>query len=130
MISCRKNLDTGYYYNCHREQNLDSTGIANRLIGSWTWKEQYGINDKKSHKAGKTVIVIFNMNGSFSFSQNGTVTNQGSWSLTGSGDQYALQLVGGTGAYNYLGGSIYFCGSEVLFAGRASDTSDNLFAKN
>ncbi|HEV8081958.1 MAG TPA: hypothetical protein VGP55_02095 [Chitinophagaceae bacterium] len=107
-------------------QNLDSTAISAKLIGSWTWKKQSIPNTNKFKDADKNIKVTFNMDSTFSVTENSNVVMQGIWKLFNYGIYYGLR----TNQYSqYLAGGVYFCDSQLLFVNSYVDGLDNLFEK-
>ncbi len=127
LISCRKDrMDFQDFVKCSMAQNLDSTAISAKLIGSWTWKKQSIPNTNKFKDADKNIKVTFNMDSTFSVTENSNVVMQGIWKLFNYGIYYGLR----TNQYSqYLAGGVYFCDSQLLFVNSYVDGLDNLFEK-
>jgi hypothetical protein len=127
LISCRKDgIGFQDFVKCSMAQNLDSTAISAKLIGSWTWTKQRIPNTNKFKDADKNIKVTFNMDSTFSVIENSNVVIQGTWKLLNYGIYYGLQ----TNQYSqYLAGGVYFCDSQLLFVNSYSDGLDNLFEK-
>lgn len=107
-------------------QNLDSSTISSKLIGSWTWKKQSIPNTNKFRVADKNIKVTFNTDSTFSINENSNVLMQGTWKLLNHGIYYGLQ----TNQYSqYLGGAVYFCNKELIFVNSYLDGVDNVFEK-
>ena len=129
FFSCSKKdtIDVPAFWQCNKNQNLDSTAIANKLLGSWVWAKQSCWDDNKVRAADKNVIVNFNINGNFNKVENGTVITQGTWKLKiVDSNMYGLEL---TQPSQYLHGRILFCDNEVLFNDSYRDGCDNVFNK-
>ena len=112
---------------CNATQNLDSTAISAKLIGSWTWKKQSLPHSDQFKDADKNIQATFSADSTFSVKENSDVIVQGTWKLIYySANHYALQ----TNEYNqYIGGEVYFCDNQLLFSQTPFDGLDNLFEK-
>jgi hypothetical protein len=112
---------------CNNEQNLDSTTISTKLIGSWTWKKQSIPYSNKFKDANKNIKATFNSDSTFTIMENSNVVIQGTWKLTyHSMNHYSLR----PNEYNeYMGGAVYFCENQLLFLDSPGDGVDNLFEK-
>ena len=129
FFSCSKKdtIDVPTFWQCNKNQNLDSTAIANKLLGSWVWAIQSCGDVPTVKTADKNVIVNFNINGNFNKVENGTVITQGTWKLKiVDSNMYGLEL---TQPSQYLHGRILFCDNEVLFNDSYRDGCDNVFNK-
>jgi hypothetical protein len=127
LISCRKDkTDFQAFVECSMAQNLDSTAISAKLIGSWTWKKQSIPNTNKFKNADKNIKVTFNMDSTFSVTENSNVLLQSTWKLFNYGIYYGLRT---NQSSKYLGGAVYFCDSQLLFVESYVDGVDNLFEK-
>jgi hypothetical protein len=79
LISCRKDkMDVQDFVECSMSQKFDSTAIAAKLIGSWTWKKQSIANTNKFRNADKNIKVTFNADATFSMTENSNVVLQSS----------------------------------------------------
>ena len=126
FFSCKKELDIESYWNCNKNQQLDSATISSKMVGSWKWTKQ-SCFESKTIKADKNVIASFNANGTFTVSENATVITQGSWTLEKiDTDLWELDC---SPTSSYLFGRILFCGEEVLFNDSGLDGCDNLFKR-
>ncbi len=128
LNSCKKEtINLNDFWQCNKSQNLDTTAIASKLTGSWTWKKQSCFWSGKTIRADKAVKVTFNSNRTFSLSENSIIVTQGIWKLKiVDSNMYGLDL---TQPSEYLYGRILFCSDEVLFNDSYIDGCDNLFGK-
>lgn len=112
---------------CNDALNLDSTGVANRLIGQWQLKSWYcGMcSDPGTHQPDKTVVITFTSAGQYTVTENSTVESQGNWDIGRVGtNNWGLQSISSS---RYLAGYILFCDKQVMFTNGYLDGTDNLF---
>ena len=96
----------------HQSQNLDSGGVANKLIGNWSLSQRACFKDTTAFPA-PFVKLNFNANGSYSVYNNSTIFNSGNWSLTPhSANMWGLVA---SSPSVFLKGRIVFRRDEVLF---------------
>lgn len=126
VVSCKKEkIDINSFMQCHNVQHLDSTGIFNKITGSWHWVKQYCSGSKNATGADKTVTVTFNANATFNVLENSLIIAQGTWRLKMADiNLWGLDI---TTQSNYLYGRILFCDNQVLFNNSYIDGCDNLF---
>lgn len=129
VISCKKdNLDINSFWECNRSQNLDSTTLSVKLIGSWTWAKQSCFWEGKTKTANKNIKVTFNNNHTFNVNEDLNTLTQGTWKLVQVDvNSWGFLL---SSPSNYLYGRILFCNKEVLFNDSYRDGCDNLFRKS
>ena len=128
IISCKKNTpDFSSFWQCNNSQNLDSTSITDKLLGSWTWTEQSCYWTGKTTKADKDIKVTFNSNTTFTVRENSAIISQSNWKLKiVDSNMWGLDL---TTPSLYLYGRLLFCNNQVLFNDSYRDGCDNLFVK-
>ncbi len=128
LFSCKKDiLDINSFWQCNSSQNLDSTAISNKIVGSWTWAKQSCFWTGKTKTADKKIKVTFNSNATFTILKNSSIITQGNWKLnTIDSNMWGLDL---TPSSDYLYGRILFCNDQVLFNDSYRDGCDNLFEK-
>ena len=126
LISCKKeNLDINAYWQCNKSQNLDTTAISNKLIGSWRWVKHSCFSKGNTTQADQNVKVTFRGDHSFSVNDHSNTLTQGIWNLIQvDGNSWGLHM---SSASEILYGRILFCGNEVLFNDSYIDGCDNLF---
>lgn len=128
ICACKKEqIDVNSFIQCHNIQNLDSTAISNKLVGSWEWVKTYCANSGKPKKADRTLVLTFNSNATFTLVENSNPIAQGIWKLKiVDNNLWGLDL---TTLSNYLYGRIFFCDNQVLFNNSYVDGCDNLFTR-
>jgi hypothetical protein len=124
FLSCTKEIDVLSIRECHKSQNLDSTSVDRKLVGSWKWERQYCF-EGRTKKADKNITVTFRNDHTFSVNEGSIVHTQGTWGLQR--DQFNNMTIVTSVSSEYLHGDIFFCGSQVLFNGSNMDGCDNLF---
>jgi len=130
LVACKKeNIDIDKFWNCNQTQNLDTSAISSKLIGSWNWSKQAcGDGAGKSKTADKNIKVTFRTDRTFYVNENATLLTQGNWKLVQvDGNSWGLDL---SSTSEYLYGRILFCDNQVLFNNSYRDGCDNLFAKS
>jgi hypothetical protein len=132
LTACKKHqILPGVYLadfiECNAAQNLDSTAISAKLIGTWTWKKQSIPSTNRFRHADKNIKVTFNSDSTFSVMENSTLLLQSTWKLVYySANDYGLR----TNEYSqYVGGEIYFCDNQLFFFASPVDGVDNLFER-
>lgn len=114
---------------CNDALNLDTSEIANRLIGQWEmklWRCGFCATPG-SYLPDKTVIATFTSARQFSVTENSITVAQGNWDLKMHGsNRWELQS---DSTLAYLNGFILFCNNQVLFEYSYIDGPDNLFEK-
>ncbi|MCX8020692.1 MAG: hypothetical protein N2747_09390 [Chitinophagaceae bacterium] len=130
-LSCEKDkgasIDMKGLWNCNASQNFDSTKLAAKLVGSWKWTTVSCYWSGTTQKANKDVIVTFTSAGTFTVTENGTVTTRGNWKL-----KIVDRGILGLDLDNpstFLYGRILLCDNEVLFNHSYIDGCDNLFKR-
>ena len=128
LISCKKeNIDLNSFWECNKSQNLDTTAISVKLVGSWTWAKQSCFWEGKTKSADRNIKVTFNNNHTFSINENSNTLTQGTWKIVqvdGNSWEFDLSSPG-----EYLYGRILFCNNQVLFNDSYRDGCDNVFNK-
>ena len=130
LSACKKDkLDIGSFWVCNKSQNLDTTAISSKLIGSWNWcKQVCGDGSGKTKNADKNIQVTFRANRTFSVNENASLLTQGTWKLVQvDSTSWGVDL---SSASEYLYGRILFCNNQVLFNDSYRDGCDNLFNKS
>ena len=129
LITCKKeNLDVESFSQCNKAQNLDSSAITAKLIGSWTWATQSCFWANKSKSAYRNTKVIFKSNHTFSVNKSSNTLSQGTWKVRRvGGNSWGLDL---SSPSELLYGRILFCDNQVLFYNSDLDGCDNLFNKH
>ena len=130
LTACKKdNLDISSFWNCNQLQNLDTTAVSAKLVGSWSWiKQACGDGAGKIKKADKNIKVTFRTDRTFSVNENAALLTQGTWKVVQvDGSSWGLDL---SSASEFLYGRIFFCDdTQVLFNDSYRDGCDNLFNK-
>ncbi|HEX6222872.1 MAG TPA: hypothetical protein VFZ52_00580, partial [Chryseolinea sp.] len=127
LTACKKEdkLDVGSYWRCNQSQNLDSTAISAKLIGSWTWSKQACFWTGRTVSANKNIKVTFRSDRTFSVNENATSLTQGTWKVVHEdGNSWGLEL---SSPSEYLHGRILFCDNQVVLNDSYRDGCDNLF---
>ena len=129
MVSCKKeSLDINSFWQCNKLQNLDSTAISSKLLGSWTWTKRSCFGTGKTKSADKNVKVSFDINHTFTVDERSNTLTQGAWKLVQvDGNSWELDL---SLPSEYLYGIILFCSNQVLFNDSYRDGCDNLFNRS
>lgn len=129
LISCKKDkLDINSFWQCNQSQNLDTTAISNKLLGSWTWAKQSCFWAGKIKIADKNIKVTFKGDHTFSVIESSNVLSQGTWKLMQvDGTSTGLDL---STPNEFLYGRILFCDNQILFNDSYRDGCDNLFNKS
>jgi hypothetical protein len=117
IFSCNKSEDpdSAAFLKCHQSQQLDSAGIANKLVGQWSLSSRFCYKVTVTNLLPILVKANFTANGSFSVSENNSIITQGNWKLkplTLGTDMWELEL---TSASDFLKGRVLFCKNQVLF---------------
>lgn len=126
LTSCKKDrLDINSFWQCNLSQKLDTTAISSKLTGSWTWSKQSCSDEGETKSADRNIKVTFNINHTFSVTENSNSLTQGTWKLTQvDGTSWGLDI---SSPSKYLYGRILFCVNQVLFNASYRDGCDNLF---
>ena len=129
LLSCKKEtIDINSFWQCNQSQNLDTTAISSKLIGSWTWSKQSCFWTGKTKPADRNIKVTFKTNRTFSVNENSNVLTKGTWKLIQvDGTSSGIDL---SAPSEFLYGRILFCANQVLFADSYQDGCDNLFNKS
>jgi hypothetical protein len=131
LNSCKKEelkLDINSYWQCNKSQNLDTTAISNKLLGSWVWSKKFCFWEAKTILADKNIKVTFNFDRTFFVNEGSSTLTQGTWKLKKVDvSSWGLDL---TSTSEYLYGHILFCDNQVLFNDSYIDGCDYLFNKN
>lgn len=129
MTSCKKDkLDISSIWQCNKSQNLDTTAISNKIIGSWTWIKQSCFWTGKTKPADRNIKVTFKNNHTFFAIESSNLLTQGTWKLMEvDGTSSELDL---STPNELLYGRILFCDNQVLFNDSYRDGCDNLFNKS
>lgn len=127
--ACKKNrenqIDVLAIWECHKAQNLDSSDIAAKLIGTWSWNKQ-SCYWKGSGSPGLGVKVTFRVDHSFTVTKNASILTQGTWIIERDVNQWHLRP---SSPSEWLYGYIMFCDNHVLFNDSPTDGCDNLFSR-
>lgn len=129
LTSCKKDkLDINSFWQCNQSQNLDTTAISSKLVGSWTWAKQSCFSTGKTKSADRNIKVTFKSDHTFSVNESSNVLTQGTWKLLLlDGSSSGLEL---STPSEFLYGRILLCDGQVLFNDSYRDGCDNLFNKN
>ena len=130
LIACKKEkLDINAFWQCNQSQNLDTTAISSKLLGSWSWSKQVcGDGAGKIKNADKNIKVTFRTDRTFSVDENAISLTQGTWKLVKvDSNSWELDL---SSQSEYLYGRILFCNNQVLYNDSYRDGCDNLFNKS
>ena len=139
-ISCKKEstkesqISVPNFLDCYHSQTRDSTFVANKLIGTWKWKEQSCMNSSRMAGDNNVVKVTFKSTGIFAITENSNVVTLGNWKIKMEGsnfwgiDSTLFELVIDE-PNNFLNGVILLCGNQVLFSGSYADGCNTLFDK-
>ncbi len=129
--SCTKDksldIDWQGIQKCNDAMHLDTTAIANKLIGKWQLKSWYcgECTNPGTHNPDKIVIVTFTSSRQFTVTENSAVEAQGNWNIGRVGtNNWGLQS---SSSSKYLYGYILICDNQVMFSNSYIDGSDNLF---
>ena len=127
--SCTKDkmMDSKAFLECNNAMQLDTAGIANKLIGTWKLKSWYcgECTNPGTHYSDKIILATFTSARSFSVTENAIVVAEGYWSLRiVDSNKWGLQS---DSSLTHLYGAILFCDDQVLFYDSYLDGKDNLF---
>ncbi len=127
IISCKKDrLDINSFWQCNQSQNLDTTAISSKLIGSWGWAKQSCETGAKP--ANRNIKVTFKSDRTFAVNESSNNLTQGTWKLVQvDGSSWQLDL---STPSEFLYGRILFCNNQVLFNNSYRDGCDNLFNRS
>jgi hypothetical protein len=129
FFACKRNeINIQKIRKCNQAQNLDSSAIHDKLIGTWKWDKQACFSSNKTKKADKNIQVTFNTNATFYVKENEQVITEGNWEIVVEDrTKWGLKL---SQATPYFYGAILFCKQQVLFNDSYRDGCDNLFIKS
>lgn len=129
VLSCGKEgekFDKQAYRQCHQAMQLDSSGVLQKLSGSWNWiKYAYG-GTGTIIKADKEVIITFFANGNYEQKENGLITT-GTWKINRVIP--GLYEIRSNPFSYYLNGYISFCENEVFLDDGGRDGMEHLFKR-
>ncbi len=127
LTSCKKDkLDLYSFWQCNQAQNLDTTAISSKLLGSWTWTKQSC--EAKAKSADRNIKVTFRSDHTVAVNENSNTLTQATWKLVQvDSNLWELDL---SSPNEFLSGRILFCGDQVLFNDSYRDGCDNLFNKS
>ena len=129
LTACKKDkLDIIAYWECNKLQNLDSTGISAKLLGSWRWALESCPYAGYFQIANMKVTLTFKGDGTFSIKDGSNVVREGKWMLARA-DANSWHL-DATSLSDFLYGRILFCDNQLLFYDSDRDACDNLFYKS
>ncbi|MFN8355865.1 MAG: hypothetical protein U0Y10_15515 [Spirosomataceae bacterium] len=129
LISCKKeNLDINSFWQCNKSQNLDTTAISSKLVGSWTWAKQSCFWTGKTKSADRNIKVTFKNDHTFSVNESSNTLTQGTWKLIQvDGNSWGLDM---SSPSEFLYGRILLSENQVLFNDSYKDGCDNVFNKS
>ena len=119
-------MDQSDLYDCHQNQNLDSIGLRNTLIGTWLWDYEYhGWTGRSICDENRGMSIVFAANGTVAL--NGDSVIGTTWSI----------VAGTNGAFNIgledritpFWGVPLLCNDLLLFYASFADGNDNFFSK-
>ncbi len=129
LFACKKEqkIDNNSIWQCNQSQNLDSTLVSSKLIGTWKCEKRSCFWTNTTELAKKNVIVTFKSDRSFFVTENAVIITQGNWKVVSEDStSWGLNL---SSPSEYLYGRILFCDNLVLFNNSYVDGCDNLFKK-
>ncbi len=123
---CKKHASSALTINWPCDITMDSTALANGILGSWNWTKSTG-QDGKIHPADKNIKVTFNTNATYTVKENATIITQGTWKVeAASSSQWQLNL---SEPNQYLRGWASVCQNQIAFLDGYIDGPDNYFEK-
>ncbi|MBL7779878.1 MAG: hypothetical protein JNM22_01590 [Saprospiraceae bacterium] len=109
---------------CFFNTHLDSTQIANRLLGKWDWQYSFsGWTSQYSNEAHKGLTLEFKTSGVLVVSRNGIVEQTVNWTLQPEWQMFTEPII-----FETLG-PLYFCDDLLLFQGGAFDATNNYYKR-
>jgi hypothetical protein len=132
FLSCKKetfsSIDINSMWECNKSKNLDSTALASKLTGSWSWSKQSCAWTGENRSVNRNLKVTFRNNYTLSVTDGANMLTEGTWRIVKL-DVNSLGLT--TSAQStYLSGRILYCDTQVLFNDSYIDGCDNLFVKS
>jgi hypothetical protein len=110
-------------------QTLDSSVIADKILGTWHFVKERGGSNGEVLMADKNIQVTFEPNFTFTVVENSSVITQGDWRLKKFFDipkEWELDV---SSPSRYLRGRIVFCDNQLVFSYSALDGNDKLFKR-
>lgn len=115
-------------YQCHTDAALDSSQLAQELVGTWAWKfvrsTSWSYYESESDYADFELIV--ENDGTFSMNMADTSTVSGTWALENSWTTFTLN------SQPYvptLWGNLLYCEPYMMFYSSPADGPDNLYER-
>ena len=130
FLSCQRetNGPLTTQLSCNNFHPLDSQTVRSNLLGNWKWLQRTCFwTGSQVTPADKLVQIRFLPNQTFTVTEAGIQTKQGSWSLQRTNDNNWILAM--NPASEYLYGLIRFCDSLVVFADSYVDGCDHLFRR-
>jgi len=115
-------------YDCHTTAALDSTALAQELVGTWNWEyvRSYAWSVYESDEAYEGFSLRLFDDGTFILNQNDTATVQGNWMLENSWIDFSLT----TQPYApTLSGALLHCDGYLMFYSSPADGPDHMYKK-
>lgn len=115
-------------YQCHADAALDSSQMAQELVGTWAWKfvrsTSWSYYESETDFAGFELFI--ENDGTFSMNMADTLTVSGTWALENSWTTFTLN------SQTYvptLWGDLLYCDPYLMFYSSPADGPDNLYLK-
>ena len=114
-------------YSCYSNNNRDSNGMADGLIGTWKLDYSYNYWTADATYADKEVLITFFPNRTLIIKESGVSGSARNWSLyLDNSTSWMLQV---NPMFEYLRGQIFLCDTEVMFYNSYIDGFDYYFTK-
>jgi len=118
--------DTGEFWDCYHEQNLDSTGTANAAVGRWVVS---AVTEGSSERLQEfaNYVAEFSNNGRLTIQRDGSVTSH-EWQLApcdGAAWEFQIAPI----ADPFSNGCIMVCGDEMLIQFSHRDGEDYILER-
>ena len=131
LLACKKDdSDDQKPWTCvDYSQTLDSSVIADKILGTWHFVKERGGSNGEVLMADKNIQVTFEPNFTFTVVENSSVITQGDWRLKKFFDipkEWELDV---SSPSRYLRGRIVFCDNQLVFSYSALDGNDKLFKR-
>jgi len=123
IISCHHDeFDIHRLEKCSNGVMVDSLDLSTNLTGAWIWTEEHCnccascscLKNSWTNKADKEVIATFNIDNSFSVSENGSIVITGNWSVQKDTVGFAILLSNQQYYNHYFTGSVNLCNNQMI----------------
>ena len=131
VVACNKDkyeINLPWLSHCARTQAKDSASIMNQLNGKWKWEKYQCAHDMDGKEADKDIVLDFTLpTDEFILTENGTEVGKSSYSISKI-DSVTWRFHANP-ATPYTHGTLFICGTSMVFHNTPVDGCDHQFNK-